>query len=384
MHLLISGPPGSGKTTFIRTFFQNLTSAAGFYTEEIPGKGERQGFKIKTFSGKEAVFAEKGLESPYKLGAYGLDLKAFETIALDCLEQASVSEAEIVIIDEIGKMELNSKQFQKAVGRVLERKKVIAAVPDKYEHSFLTALKKRKDVCLLKIRRDNTEQVREIAQLWVKALECAQIKALDRKAIALGLSEVLLIENAASNLAGFVQTVAEDKELLFISGRGNNGADVLSCCRKLYCRGYKVKAVIVSDKELNQEAGFQRGLLEKFFSLTVIGKEEDTALLKNLCGQADLIVEGLIGTGIRGKADGLYAQAIEIINQSGKKVVACDIPSGLLPDQGYSGGPTVKADWTVTFLAPKKGFFLNRGQDFCGKIILTDIGVSRSALMQLR
>ena len=77
-------------------------------------------------------------------------------------------------------------------------------------------------------------------------------------------------------------------------------------------------------------------------------------------------------------------EVIEALNTSTKKIVSCDIPSGLSPDRGCVWEGVIRADYTVTFIAPKKGFFLNRGLEFCGKIILVDIGVSRSFLEQVK
>jgi NAD(P)H-hydrate epimerase len=68
------------------------------------------------------------------------------------------------------------------------------------------------------------------------------------------------------------------------------------------------------------------------------------------------------------------------VNASHKRIVACDIPSGLSPDEGLPLGAAIKADYTVTFIAPKQGFFLNQGKKFCGRIMVADIGISRDIL----
>lgn len=381
MHLLISGAPGAGKTTFIRTFLKTLPSADGFYTEEVRQHGQRQGFRVRTLDGREKVFARKNFKFPQKVSGYSVDVEGFEDCAVSCLEQALQSQAQYLVIDEIGAMELFSRKFRAVVARALAEKQVIASVPARHRDPFLTGITGRKDVCVLELTRNNFSSLLETADLWTQALDSASIKALDEKARALGLSERILIENAASNLAAAAEKISLGKRVLIVSGRGNNGADTLSCGRKLLSRGYAVSAVIASEKEVNEEVRFQQQVLEQLLPCIRIKKHDDTAQLKELCGRTDFIIEGLVGTGLRGPVDIFLAEVIAAINGSGKPVVSCDIPSGLSPDHGYCQGETIRAALTVSFLAPKKGFFLNQGLRFCGKIIVTDIGISRSVLL---
>ena len=80
-NILLTGRPGCGKTTLIKRVVEELAlPAGGFYTEEIRQRGERVGFKIITLSGEEAVFADVDFRTPQRLGKYGLDLAALETV----------------------------------------------------------------------------------------------------------------------------------------------------------------------------------------------------------------------------------------------------------------------------------------------------------------
>src|SRR5262249_5083713 len=103
------------------------------------------------------------------------------------------------------------------------------------------------------------------------------------------------------------------------------------------------------------------------------------ALRRNL-GTADLIVDGLLGTGVSGPATGAVAEAIEALNAAGRPVCALDLPSGLSADHGRRLGPTVHAQLTVTFGLPKLGLVLHPGAAHAGRVECVDLGVPRAWL----
>ena len=92
------------------------------------------------------------------------------------------------------------------------------------------------------------------------------------------------------------------------------------------------------------------------------------------------VLEGILGIGLKGQLSSFLKTVVDTINEFAKTVVSCDIPSGLCPETGNSLPVAVKADYTVTFIAPKDGFFKNQGQSLCGKIFVVDIGVSKELL----
>ncbi len=115
--LLLTGHPRCGKTTIIKKVIARLgDQAGGFYTEEISGPGGRKGFTLITLDGKRGVLAHKDLSGPGvpTVGRYGVDLKVLEGLGLRALEEARAA-GKIIIIDEIGKMELLSTRFQQTV-----------------------------------------------------------------------------------------------------------------------------------------------------------------------------------------------------------------------------------------------------------------------------
>lgn len=111
--LLLTGKPGIGKTTIIRKVIAQLgDKAGGFYTEEIFGPGGRKGFRLITLDGKEVIFAHKDLRDPQapRVGRYGVDVKALERVGVAAL-QRTLQAKKLVVVDEIGMMELFSRAF---------------------------------------------------------------------------------------------------------------------------------------------------------------------------------------------------------------------------------------------------------------------------------
>jgi len=157
--ILLTGRPGCGKTTLIKRVVDELAlPAGGFYTEEIRQRGERVGFKIITLSGEEAVFADVDFRTPQRLGKYGLDLAALETIGVEALRTA-VRERRLVVIDEIGPMEIRSASFRDVVNDALDADARILATITARSFRFTDAIKERHDVTVIKVQRENREQL---------------------------------------------------------------------------------------------------------------------------------------------------------------------------------------------------------------------------------
>lgn len=135
MKLLITGKPGTGKTTVIKKVMHELDRREiyfeGFYTEEIREGGRRAGFKIIGTSGVEGILAHVDLKSRYRVGRYGVSLDALE----DCIDK--IGDSGILIIDEIGRMELFSKKFENFIEKILAGDRtVIASVGEKFAGKF--------------------------------------------------------------------------------------------------------------------------------------------------------------------------------------------------------------------------------------------------------
>lgn len=167
-NILLTGRPRVGKSTLIQRVVERLQRAGdraigGFYTAEMSRHGERVGFSINTLDGRIGRLAEIGLESRYRLGRYGIDMAAFEGIALTALEEA-VRAGGLIVIDEIGYMELKSRRFRELVVRALDSPAAVLATILRSKSDFADALKARHDVELITVRVDNRDRlVDEIA-----------------------------------------------------------------------------------------------------------------------------------------------------------------------------------------------------------------------------
>lgn len=153
--VLITGPPGCGKTTLIRTAVTELgVAAAGFYTEEIRSSGRREGFALVTLDGRRATLASVRIHGPHHVSKYGVDLEALETVGLPALKNA---DAKLLVIDEIGRMELLSQRFQEAVARALDGATPLLASIMISRHPFADTVKSRDDIRLINLTPENRD-----------------------------------------------------------------------------------------------------------------------------------------------------------------------------------------------------------------------------------
>jgi nucleoside-triphosphatase len=155
--LLIEARPGAGKTTALSRLADRLGDAgvalSGFLTREMRSRGRRLGFEIETFDGGRGVLAHVDLPGPPRVGRYGVDLEEFERLALPALE----APASVVLIDELGKMELASDRFRAAVLRVFEGPLPVVATIHTFRHPFTDELKARTDVRVIRLTAANRD-----------------------------------------------------------------------------------------------------------------------------------------------------------------------------------------------------------------------------------
>lgn len=150
-NILLTGYPGSGKTTVIMRFLAlGDFDAGGFYTEEIRKGNKRTGFKIVTLDGEEATLAEAGFPSKHRVGKYGVNVEGIERVAVKALEVALASKT-VIVIDEIGKMECYSGTFRDVVTACLDGHIPIIATIAKRGARFIESLKDRSDVTIYEV-----------------------------------------------------------------------------------------------------------------------------------------------------------------------------------------------------------------------------------------
>ena len=157
--ILLTGRPGCGKTTLIKRILNEpALHAGGFYTEEIREHGRRLGFKLVTLDGNEAVLAHVNFKTSERLGKYGLDLSALEVTGVEAI-RAALRAQKLVVIDEIGPMEIRSAIFRDAVNDAFESGVPILATIVARSLPFTDAIKKRPDVSLFEVRPDNRQRL---------------------------------------------------------------------------------------------------------------------------------------------------------------------------------------------------------------------------------
>jgi nucleoside-triphosphatase len=165
---LITGKPGVGKTTLVQKIIKRrgTVSMAGFYTSKIRPKGSRLGFELRGLNGECRILAHAEIDSPHRVGRYGVGIDGFEAFlaTLDLLNP----DVELIVIDEIGKMELFSNRFRNLVWDTLNTdKQVLATIPLK-GNDFIRKIKQRLNAHLLEVTHANRDRLLEeiVEELW--------------------------------------------------------------------------------------------------------------------------------------------------------------------------------------------------------------------------
>jgi nucleoside-triphosphatase len=166
---LLSGGPGVGKTTIIKQAIANVKGkAGGFYTEEIRSGGVRQGFRLVTLEGESAILAHIDIKSRYQVSKYGVDVEGLHSVGVSALRQA-IQECNLVVIDEIGKMELYSPSFREAVMEAINSDKRVLSTIMLSSHPWADQIKHHPSVTIIPLTRTNRSQVLEQVLEWLES-----------------------------------------------------------------------------------------------------------------------------------------------------------------------------------------------------------------------
>ena len=204
-----------------------------------------------------------------------------------------------------------------------------------------------------------------------------QMMQIENNGHQMGFLKKFMMENAGAaavkNLIKKFDDISK-KNVVVFAGLGNNGGDALVMARHLSGYGASVTVVLLgeSEKIKTEESQWNWKLLEKMSSVKLISGTNS-----NFDYEADIIIDGILGTGISGEIREPYSSAINFINSSDSFKFAVDVPSGLDPDTGNTANIVVKADLTVTFHKMKKG--MPKSNDLCGEIIVEKIGIPPEA-----
>ena len=206
----------------------------------------------------------------------------------------------------------------------------------------------------------------------------AQVRAFDKHAIeTLGIPSVVLMENAGRGVAQVLHVLGIRGPVVIACGKGNNGGDGLVIARHLANAGCDVSVLLFArPSELSPDAAIQWNVVQKMRLPAQIALQPlDEMTLATSFAKAEWIVDALFGTGLTGPVRSPFDRIITLINGSPARVLAVDIPSGLDADTGEPLGPTIRAEHTVTFVAPKLGFRNPAAAAFTGQVHVADIGV---------
>ena len=165
--LILTGRPGIGKTTIVKALIAQLADrAGGFYTEEILGAGGRKGFRLITLDGRSSVMAHVDFKSRSQVGRYGVKVDVIDQLGAGAIRLA-VDTQPIVIIDEIGKMELFSSPFQNAVLKAIGSSKLVIATAMQDDHPWVAAVKALPGVTVWEVTKVNRSRLVEEVQQWL-------------------------------------------------------------------------------------------------------------------------------------------------------------------------------------------------------------------------
>lgn len=170
--LLLTGPPGTGKTTVVRRVAAALAGRrlGGFTTGEDREGGQRVGFRLTTLDGQDLVLAHVALRSPHRLGRYGVDLRALESVLDTALGLDPA--ADVYLVDEIGKMECLSERFVAAMTALLDSGRPVVATVAARGSGLIESVKGRSDVELWAVTPRNRDELPQRILAWLAEAAC--------------------------------------------------------------------------------------------------------------------------------------------------------------------------------------------------------------------
>jgi ADP-dependent NAD(P)H-hydrate dehydratase / NAD(P)H-hydrate epimerase len=213
----------------------------------------------------------------------------------------------------------------------------------------------------------------------MKVVTGETMQRLDRRAIEeFGVMGLSLMENAGR---GCVEKIIAEfgsgpgRRAVIVAGKGNNGGDGYVIARLLREHGWQVVTFVLAQRE--EIGGDARENLELLRDMSVVFCPGQGALSRYGAAlrESSLIVDALLGTGLKNEVRGIYEEAIGLINGAGRPVFAVDIPSGIDAATGRVLGCAVKAELTVTFALAKCGHILYPGAEYCGRLEIVEIGI---------
>lgn len=215
----------------------------------------------------------------------------------------------------------------------------------------------------------------------MKIITSEEMQRLDKNAqTKYGISSLVLMENAGMQTIRHIEEKygsLKKKKMVVVCGKGNNGGDGFVIARHSANRGADVSVFLLADtKGVSGDARTNLIILKKM----KVPIHTGISNLKGSLNKADLIVDAIFGTGLKSDVKGIHAKTIDLINKSGRPIIAVDIPSGIDADTGQIKGSAVKADTTITFGIPKIGHFIYPGAAHSGLLKIADISLPKTLI----
>lgn len=212
------------------------------------------------------------------------------------------------------------------------------------------------------------------------SLRAEDVAALDHAAVAGGVSVPQLMEIAGFQVARCAWELLgiQPGRVVAVAGRGNNGGDALVAARLLVTWGCAVDALLLWGPDQNDGLAHAQSQSAEESGVALL-TSFDPIVIADTCASADLVLDGILGTGLRAAPREPLAGAIRAVNAAGKRVLAIDIPSGMDAGSGEIFDPCVRASATCTLAAVKAGLWEPAAAETAGDLWAADIGMPRYA-----
>ncbi len=235
-----------------------------------------------------------------------------------------------------------------------------------------------------KVQKEKVEKIsKKMSEIAISSNQMYEIENIGHSKF--GMKKVLMMENAGFGVADFIIKKFKNKpisklKILAICGSGNNGGDAMVTARHLTCLGINLKVIFLGDPSSikTEEALTNFEIISKMNKTIelIMGSKMDTKIKKKILN-ADIIIDGIFGTGIKGEIQDPHLSVIKLINKSKSYIIAVDIPSGLNPNSGEITSNVIRANTTITFHRIKVGLLNNT--KYTGDLILKKIGIPLEA-----
>lgn len=206
-------------------------------------------------------------------------------------------------------------------------------------------------------------------------------RLLDQRAMTeYGLPESVLMENAGASVVQLMKEKIswEDARVVIVCGSGNNGGDGFVTARYALSEGADVAVLVMGDaSHMGENSLLYKNIAAKMGIPVISVAGADDA--KEYLAGADIIVDALIGTGLKHHVKGSTAELITAMNDSEAVIVSVDVPSGMFSDSGCAAGAVVNADYTVALGSVKRGHVLYPGNGYAGTVLYSPIGIPNGA-----